>query len=218
MVIIVTKVYVPAAIVSSHNKQALQSFGPTPFSVVCLHSHLYMYDRLSFHAPTTDLDTINEPVTDTHVGTGLPMPEALDVETGNDGGDLSEGVGSLLHYATTIDDTDLETAAGTSQQEVDSDSQTFGQQTLSDITGSETWDSTLQSCVLKDVFHVFNMLHLSASHSLCKEFARALCDTIFVPDLEDQTQISVWASHSNPPVTFEKLQATQPAWLWKRCR
>jgi hypothetical protein len=40
----ISEVLVPAAIISSHDKRSLQSFGPTPFSLVCLWSHLRIYD------------------------------------------------------------------------------------------------------------------------------------------------------------------------------
>lgn len=43
----ISEVLVPAAIISSHEKRSLQSFGPTPFSLVCLRSHLRLYDPLN---------------------------------------------------------------------------------------------------------------------------------------------------------------------------
>jgi hypothetical protein len=33
-------VYVPGAIITTHQKQPLMAFGQAPFSVVCMHSHL----------------------------------------------------------------------------------------------------------------------------------------------------------------------------------
>ena len=220
----ISKVYVPAAIVSSHRKRALNSFGPPPFSVVCLRSHLRIYDPLSFHSPITDSDPINEPVAEVEmepvIAPGIDVVTDADDVIGEVGGDDNppEGVGSLLHYATNVDGAELETTVESSLREVDLDSQSFGQQTLSTLESPGTWDGTLRSRVLKDVFHVFNMLRLSTSHGLRKEFARVLRDAIFVPDREDRMRISAWASCLKPPKTFESLQMTRPAWLWKRCR
>ena len=117
-----------------------------------------------------------------------------------------------------IGSTKLETNVISSSKEVDHDSQAFGQQIFSTLRNLETWDDTLQSHILKDIFHVFNMLYLSMSHTLRKEFGWALHDVIFVSDQEDRMQISAWASHLQPPKTFENLQMMLPAWLWKRCR
>ena len=163
----ISKVYVPAAIVSSHRKRALNSFGPPPFSVVCLRSHLRIYDPLSFHSPITDSDPINEPVAEVEmepvIAPGIDVVTDADDVIGEVGGDDNppEGVGSLLHYATNVDGAELETTVESSPREVDLDSQSFGQQTLSTLESPGTWDGTLRSRVLKDVFHVFNMLRLS---------------------------------------------------------
>ena len=224
----ISKVYVPAAIISSHHKQALKSFGPPPFSVVCLRSHLCVYDPLSSHLLTTNSDAINGQPTDVDIVMEPVTAPNIGIVSNGDGDSMagddddlkpSEGVGHLLHDAPNmIGSTELETDVISSSKEVDHNSQAFGQQIFSTLRNSETWDDTLQSHVLKDVFHVFNMLCLSTSHSLRKEFGWALHDAIFVPDLEDPMQILAWASHLKPPKTFENLQMKQPAWLWKRCR
>jgi hypothetical protein len=80
------------------------------------------------------------------------------------------------------------------------------------------WNQTLRSRVLKDPFHVFNMLRLPSNHALRKEFGRVFRDVVFVPDLEDWIRISAWARRLPKPTTFESLQASQPAWLWRCCR
>lgn len=80
------------------------------------------------------------------------------------------------------------------------------------------WDTTLRSRVLKDVFHVFNILRVSSAHGLRVEFARRLRDAILWPDAEDKQHISAWGSMQNPPRTFEQIRASKPAWLWRRCK
>jgi len=91
---------------------------------------------------------------------------------------------------------------------------------MTNITVAEpvTWDTAIWSRVLKDVFYVFNMLHLSTMHGLRKEFGWALHDTLFIPDKEDHLQISAWAAKLQPLKTFQQLEMLQPAWLCKRCR
>lgn len=40
VVIDVEEVFIPAAVMTTHHKRALQEFGEVPFSVICLHSHV----------------------------------------------------------------------------------------------------------------------------------------------------------------------------------
>jgi hypothetical protein len=47
----ITDILIPAAIISSHGKRSLKSFGPTPFSLVCLRSHLHVFDPSKFRLP-----------------------------------------------------------------------------------------------------------------------------------------------------------------------
>lgn len=106
----------------------------------------------------------------------------------------------------------------TTHYDVDPESRACGNEILANITEPVTWDTTIRSRVLKDVFHVFNMLRLSTMHGLRKEFGRALRDTLFIPDREDRLRISAWAAKLQPPKTFQQLEMSQPAWLHKRCR
>ena len=66
-VIDILKVLVPGAIVSSHKKRALNSFGPVPFTVVALRSHLRSFN------PATSLQE-NTTYSQDHT---LPDPETL---------------------------------------------------------------------------------------------------------------------------------------------
>jgi hypothetical protein len=57
----------------------------------------------------------------------------------------------------------------------DPESQAEGERTLGGIT-IDGWVKIIQSCILKDPFHVFNMFYISASHGLLHEFAITLYD------------------------------------------
>ena len=50
-VINVLEVLVPGAIITTHRKQALSTFGPAPFSVVCLRSHLRSFNPAQLPLP-----------------------------------------------------------------------------------------------------------------------------------------------------------------------
>ena len=60
----------------------------------------------------------------------------------------------------------------------------------------------IQSRVLKDPFHVFNMIYISRAHGLLYDFAHALCDAMFIPDKEDKDKISVFAASLDPTQTW----------------
>ena len=141
-----------------------------------------------------------------------------------------DGIGSLLQVTFTglgdavessdISNHDLSSGSDPSHghHDIDIESRAWGEDILSTITRPVAWDNTIRSRVLKDVFHVFNMLRLSTMHGLRKEFGRALCDVLFVADKEDRMQIAIWATKLNPPKTFEQLESSQPNWVRKRCR
>lgn len=232
----VSEVFVPAAIISTHEKRPLQSFGATPFSVVCLRSHLRLYDPLAASnfpnsiAPSPAEQT-NTSVTLSNSKSAMDVDkcsshdshphsfQALDSETVQaDSEDAGDGVGALLRATFSGDDVDSNSTPCDGHRDIDLESKACGEEILATISRPDTWDTAIRSRVLKDVFHVFNMLRLSTTHGLRKEFGRALRDTLFVPDKEDRMRISAWAAKLDPPRTFEQLEASQPKWVHKRCR
>ena len=66
-------VFVPAAIISSHGKRSLQSFGATPFSLVCMRSHVQIYNPLTFNLPRTPNLTV-QPASDSTFVSGFTRP------------------------------------------------------------------------------------------------------------------------------------------------
>ncbi len=68
----IQEVFVPAAIISSHGKKSLQSFGATPFSLVCLRSHVRIYEPLTFNLPGTP----NLPVQPSTVMSAMDVDES----------------------------------------------------------------------------------------------------------------------------------------------
>jgi hypothetical protein len=221
----ITGVRVPGAKLSAHRKRTLTSFGTLPFLVVCIRSHLRTYDTTSFNlippassgpAPTS---TMPDPVP---MDVDIPLMavngdlHAEDrEEAGNDGsaGHVGDLIRSMLEGHT--DDT---SASAHPAAAADPHSQAIGENTLTNIPSPDLWPMAIRSRVLKDPFHVFNMLNLSTTHGLRKEFGRALRDVLFIPDREDRMRISAWANTLEPPKSFNQLLLTNPRWIHQHCR
>jgi len=230
IIVEILEVYVPAAIISSHKKRSLGSFGSTPFSVICLQSRARSYDPLSTHLPAvstaTSILSVTEPLvapSDTQIQPQSESITSTTIVTSNGDSvteDQGDGTGTLL---SELEDSENEVhpinppKAGNQVRDVDQDSETFGRSLLTPLAATN-WPLEIRSRVLKDVFHVFNMLRISTTHALRKELAYALRDTLFIPDEEDRAQISAHAATLKPPRTFEQLLVTRPAWVWKRCK
>lgn len=239
----ISEVLVPAAIISSHEKRSLQSFGPTPFSLVCLRSHLRLYDPLNSlqvgsitpetAGPSTLVTSaglessvmdVDNPLGGGGAAVASPNCDAADAGQEDGHGSTVDGIGAFLQ-ATFTEDVQVESSYLSSDsnnshhdRDIDLESRAWGEDILATIPRPVAWDTTIRSRVLKDVFHVFNMLRLSTIHGLRKEFGRALRDVLFVADKEDRLRIATWAAKLKPPKTFEQLEASQPNWVRKRCR
>ncbi|KAF8802776.1 hypothetical protein BYT27DRAFT_7111482, partial [Phlegmacium glaucopus] len=201
----ISEVLVPAAIISSHEKRSLKSFGSTPFSLVCLRSHLQIYDPLTFNflggiTPVVQLNTAGPSTLvtsamDIDKQSSHPQPfegAALDAGQPDSEDGTVDGMGSLLKATFTGDAVEMNnihnssSGSGHSHHDIDLESRVCGKDILATVARPVAWDTTIRSRVLKDVFHVFNMLWLSTMHGLRKEFGRALRDILFVADKEDQ--------------------------------
>jgi hypothetical protein len=99
--------------------------------------------------------------------------------------------------------------------EIDAASAQAGQNALQEEP--DIW-STARSAVINDAFHIFKRIYIPPTHALSVEFARALRDAIFIPDEDDKQRISAYALTLNPPVSFDALVRTCPAWVWQRCK
>jgi hypothetical protein len=148
--------------------------------------------------------------------------EVASLDTADSDNSTGDGIVSLLHATFANDAAELNNTnnAGpsNSHHDIDLESRICSEAILATVAKPIMWDTTIQSQVLKDVFHVFNMLRLLTMHGLRKEFGQALCDVLFVADKEDHMQISTWAAKLKPPKTFEQLEASQPKWVHQQCR
>ena len=216
IVIDVLKVLVPGAIVTSHAKRALNSFGPVPFTVVFLRSHLRTFNP----ATSFQENDVCGP------GSNLPLSKMLSesshppapLEEPEHGDDAAVPIGNLLSSDLP---NSLEPSNSDILLSVDAASAALGEKVLGpeqEIPDEPEFDSTLRSRVLKDPFHVFNMFYISATHSLRPHFARELRDAIFVPDQADKSRIDSWGALQDPPQTYNTLRNSSPQWIRERCK
>ncbi|KAG6808594.1 hypothetical protein H0H92_003610 [Tricholoma furcatifolium] len=232
-VIEVSKILIPAAIISngtrgiSINKRSLQSFGQPPFNLVCLRSHvrlssmpntpqaLAISDLPTPHAPQSIRSispTVDQqPAIDMSNITGDHLSESPSLQvTGTSpfGHILSEALASFNSFSAERQDIANYISDPSSVEE--------GKQIFDAINLG--WVDTIRSRVLKDAFHVFNMLYLPAAHGLIHEFAIALRDAIFIWDQTDKDRIIAWGQVQDPPLSWNEILFTRSTWLLRRCK
>ena len=83
------------------------------------------------------------------------------------------------------------------------------------VAGKET-GSGIPSCVLKDAWHAFDMLTISKSHGLQKEFARALRDALFIVNPSDKAKVD--ARLKSEGSCWEEKLKYHPKSLWPLVR
>lgn len=214
-VINVLEVLVPGAIITTHRKQALSTFGPAPFSVVCLRSHLRSFNPAQLPPPAAP----KLPQTHSQQD-GLPTSESRNIDEEADGmenltaASENDGIpvsGLLLN--------DLADPPKDLPHIIDGASAALGMKLLGNVPKApETWDNQIRSRVLKDPFHVFNMFYISRRHGLRYQFVRELRDAIFIPDQRDKARIDAWGATQNPQLSYEKLRNISPQWVRERCK
>ena len=213
-IIDILKVLVPGAIITSHAKRALNSFGPVPFSVVALRSHLQTFNpATSFHPDTPSQHDSFSP---SDSGTLRTQP-SVHLEEPESSDDSAVPIGNLL----SSDLSPTQPSASDVSLSADPASAALGEKILGpelEMSDEPEFDLTLRSRVLKDPFHVFNMFYISAAHPLRLQFTRELRDTIFVPDEADKSRVNSWGELQNPPQTYDTLRNTSPQWIRERCK
>ncbi|KAJ3816731.1 hypothetical protein F5880DRAFT_1618992 [Lentinula raphanica] len=214
-VIEVTDVYVPGAVISTHHKRSLESFGSAPFHLVCLKSHLRVphttvpestKSPMPIMMSSPRLKTIAPEGVDDLMSMSTSLGQASD---GNVGMLLLDNIDSLGH--DNLPSVPLESFA------LDPKSKADGDEVFKAIA-QMSWAPDMRSRVKKDAFHVFDMFYISTSHGLRVDFSCALRDAIFIPDSADRDRITTWASRQDPPLTWEYLVRTRPKWVWTHCK
>jgi hypothetical protein len=230
IVVDVLEVFVPGAIITTHRNRALLSFGNAPFSIICLRSHLRVFSPATWKTPSPTLAVTNSNSGRTgtqiqvQVGSQAESSSSFNIEepsfeNTNLDYEEAESSPSLGDIVTENNNTaNLPEMPSDYPRNIDHASAAEGQSVFGSHSDNHDWDSTIRSRVLKDAFHVFNMFRLPSTHGLRLEFGRQLRNAIFIPIAEDRQRINAWGASQSPPQTFEKIRASRPAWLWRRCR
>lgn len=87
-----------------------------------------------------------------------------------------------------------------------------------DLTSDEDAlsSSPLKTRVLKDIFHVMDMVKVSKRHGAAKEFSRKLRDSLFICDEEDRANIE--AHLLSQGQSWESMLKSKPWWIYRRVR
>lgn len=227
-VVRITCVVIPGAILKTHGRP-LSSFGPTPFNIVVVRSHLRFsqthHETLLSSSETVPLDTCPQlspapslPFNYRCHDSELPITEESSFHH-NEELEESKGSESIPIFDVLEASSSNTSVPGHSNRgaySVDKSSVADGREILG--PSPTDWPMVTRSRVLKDPFHVFKMLYIPRGHGLRFEFANALRDAIFIPNKDDRNRIETWATSLTPPTTFEKLKQTSSKTLWKHCR
>ncbi|KAG6818631.1 hypothetical protein H0H93_003310 [Arthromyces matolae] len=224
-VITVHDILIPATIMTQHRRKSLHDCGPAPFDVIALRSRVRVVPSSQ---STPLLSSVSQPCQ------APPDPESSpDIRTESLSEDASTGDGTLLgDVLDSIDsesadlDLDQETnslshAAAKSQQSnpnsYDRESAELGKEALGPCPADPNiFKNTIRSRVVKDVFHMFNMLRISTSHGLRVPFAQTLRDAVLVPHPDDKQRIEAWLATKD--LRWDDVVKFKPNWLWRHCR
>ena len=206
-IIVVDSVLVPGAVVGLYKPaRLLSSFGSTPFHLVCNRSHLRTSseDYLSPTIQPIATEPIEEnyrPITDLQESSSsLPSSDQTTIR----------GLLSEPSSGNTVETPSVELAA--------QDTASYQQCEIIQHEVAEEIPKILRSRVLKDVWHVLDMLYISRQHGAGRAFAIAMRDAVLIPDPEDKKQLELWASTLTPPQSWKELTLTRPKWVWQRCK
>jgi hypothetical protein len=74
----------------------------------------------------------------------------------------------------------------------------------------------LHTKVLKDIFHLMDIIHVPQDHGLKNEFTRRLRDALFVPDGEDRLLVSRFLESQD--MRWEDKFESDPDWILRRTK
>ncbi|KAF5370456.1 hypothetical protein D9615_009773 [Tricholomella constricta] len=222
--IVVQEVLVPGALILNgtrhpSNRKPLEYHGLPPFQLLCLRSHLFQSPPSNHSIPSPQ---------DSELPHRSSIDPARDIATitlaESDDLGISDSQCTSIGQVPGVGDLLCEVLSpsphASSPERVaiggyfpDPASQAEGRKALDDIVNSD-WVMHIRSRVLKDPFHVFNQFYISASHGLLREFAIALRDAIFIPDMTDKARIITWGRAQKPPQSWDDILFRRARWLF----
>lgn len=218
VVVGIRQVLIPGAILTSHRRQPLSTFGEPPFNVVVARSGLRVYTPIV-------LPNIERQPNPESTSPSPPPPSDPNFQPPDDANDdENEMLGATPREANEgpslsdliFDTVDISVDESTLFGEVDEAALAEGLAILGAVPTE--WEDRIYSRVIKDAFHVFHMFYISASHGLRLAFARALRDAIFLLDPDDVARITHWAQSLEKPLTFEELWTYHTRWVLRHCK
>ncbi|KAJ7132564.1 hypothetical protein C8R44DRAFT_871499 [Mycena epipterygia] len=191
-VITVREVLIPGAIIGQNDKKcSLKDYGDPPFDILAHCSHVRV-------VPHRNPNLLPHPPQPLFMSEPLP-PDLLQMAPEDPSADFV----SCGEDLDAVDETDGDNRESNTHSTGDTDpaSAAEGASVLGEIPFAvlATYALLIRSRVLKDVFHVFNMLYISRTHGLRVPFSRALRDALL-------------------NVTWQDMLRFHPKWLWRHCR
>ncbi|KAG6848087.1 hypothetical protein H0H93_003468 [Arthromyces matolae] len=229
-VITVHDILIPATIMTQHKKKSLRDCGSLPFDVVALRSRVRVVPSSqltpsdsSASQPSQPFQASRDP--DSSPDISVPMESLSEDGSTGDGtllGDILDSIDSESADLDLDQDTNsLSHAAAKSQHNnpnsFDHESAKLGKEALGSCPADPNiFKNTIRSRVVKDVFHMFNMLRISTSHGLRVPFAQTLRDAVLVPHPDDKQRIEAWLATKD--LKWDDVVKFKPNWLWRHCR
>lgn len=200
--VLIEKLVVPAALIRTHHNRALKDFGTLPFTIICKRSQVQqniidgtlIQTQPEIQVPTqvpTQNDLSNS-------SASVPQTEQRDSSWLSDMDENSSAPGPSLENSTH-----------------DFESQAIGQAILNNKQ-TENVSYTRPSGVLKDIWHVFDMISVPRSHGLRLLLARALRDAIFIVNPDDKLLVEERLKREGS--SWEEKLKYSPKYLWKLVR
>lgn len=207
VVIYVSQVLVPGRIVDVENK-ALEDFDTLPFHITVLQSELRTWRAVQLPSedarPTssgTDFTFDDFDATQT-ADDEMPFDGDYDSDSDSDGDSFADD---------TMPNLRTQSQPSTSAAIISSHYDTVEANGLNGLGLNQ-----LQTRVLKDIFHLMDMVKVSKRHGIAKEFSRRLRDAIFICDEEDRRRVEAFLVSQGQ--NWEGKLLTNPAWIFKRVR
>ncbi|KAG8940258.1 hypothetical protein FRC03_005638 [Tulasnella sp. 419] len=214
-VVRVTEVLVSGAILTLHQGCALGDLGSPPFDIVCSYSLL----------ETRYISEMHDPVSTTGSNNIQTQGSLMDVHHTTQGDITSASSHSDENAIADVDsealveiaDAPLPSSEPTSLDapEVDPHSEKRCEEVMEQFASAEL-PQYLHSRVLKDIWHLMDMVRVPRAHGLQTAFARALRDAILIPDKDDRQKLSHHLACIG--LSWDYMLHHNPKWLWKRCK
>ncbi|KAF9000804.1 hypothetical protein BDZ89DRAFT_1170255 [Hymenopellis radicata] len=221
-IIRVTEVFVSSALMPAYSlkgkeQRPLSSFGSVPFDVVCQRGRLKTYvEGFSPPASSRGLHSSSTAVTsssDATISEALAALEASSEEPSHE----QSSTASALNINHGVDDDDTGPSLMPSLLERDPEAEAAWR-VIEQAILAIPWPGDTRSRVLKDIFHVFQMIWISKAHGLRVTFSRTLRDAIFLPDPEDQRRMIAYLARLSPPTTWDECLQSNPRLIKRHCK